>query len=193
MQDEKDFQTRIQRIAKLVEELDSAADPSLRATSKELVQLLMDLHGTGLNRMLEVIFRSGEPGAQLIDEFGRDPLVGSLLVLYGLHPEDLSTRVAKAIERVRPKLRKMGCEIEIESLREGDVELRATLEGHSCGSTAATVRGTLEEAIFGTAPDITSLTVHGLEAPAANGFVALDKLLAMPAGQSLAASSEGMD
>jgi Fe-S cluster biogenesis protein NfuA len=194
VQDEKDFQTRIQRIAGLVQELDSVADPASRAASKELVQLLMDLHGVGLNRMLEVIFRSGESGAQLIDKLGRDPLVSSLLVLYGLHPDDLPARVLKAIEQVKPKLRKMGCEVELQSLQEGDVQIRATLEGHTCGSTATTARATIEDALYAAAPDITSLSVNGLEAAAANGFVALDKLVGnAPAGQSLAVSSEAMD
>ena len=195
MQDEKDFQKRIQRIGGLVQELDSVADPASRAASKELVQLLMDMHGTGLNRILEAIFRSGQSGGPLIDELGRDPLVSSLLVLYGLHPDDLATRVLKAVEQIKPKLRKMGCEVELPTLEEGNVQLHAVLEGHTCGSTAQTVRGMLEEALYGAAPDITSLVVNGLEPPAANGFVALDRLAGAPAvaGQSLALSSEGMD
>ena len=194
MQEDKNFQTRIQRIAGLVQELDSVADPASRAAGKELVQLLMDLHGTGLNRILEVIFRSNEAGGQLIDELGRDPLVSSLLVLYGLHPEDLPARVAGAVDRIKPKLRKMGCEIELKNVHEGDVYIRARLEGHTCGSTATTARALLEEAVYSAAPDITSLVVDGLEAPAANGFVALDKLAAaVPSGRSLAVSGDGMD
>ena len=198
MQDERDFQRRIQRIGGLVQELESIADPAARAANKELVQLLMDLHGTGLERMLEIIFQSGEPGAQVIDELGRDPLASSLLVLYGLHPDDLPTRVVRKLEQIRPQLRKLGCEVELQSLQEaeGNVRLRASLEAHTCGSTAKTVQATLEEAIYAAAPDITSLVIEGLEAPAASGFVALDKLLGTtpsPAEPSLALSSEGMD
>jgi Fe-S cluster biogenesis protein NfuA len=192
--EEKDFQRRIQRISALVQELDSVADPSSRAASKELVQLLMELHGTGLERILEVVFQSPIPGAPLIDELARDPLVSSLLILYGLHPEDISTRVIRAVEQIRPKLRKTGCEVELLSVQDGAVQLRASLEGHSCGSTATTVRATLEEALYGSAPDIASLEITGLDAPSASGFVALNQLMATrPGGQILSVGSDGMD
>jgi Fe-S cluster biogenesis protein NfuA len=193
VRDERDFQTRIQRIGVLVQELDSIADPAVRAASKELVQLLMDLHGTGLERMLEIVFLAGERGEVMIDDLGRDSLVSSLLILYGLHPEDLSTRVTRAIEQVRPKLRKLGCEVELVSLQQGDVRLHASLEGHGCGSTAKTVHATLEEAVYTAAPDLTSFFVDGLDAPAASGFVALDKLLTATPEETVGLSSEGMD
>ena len=194
MRDEKDFQKKVQRIGAIVEELDSVADPAVRAASKELVQLLMDLHGTGLERILEIVFRSGERGSEVIDDLGRDSLVSSLLILYGLHPDDLSTRVTRALEQVRPKLRKLGCEVELLSLQDGDVRVRATLEGHGCGSTAKTVQAALEEALYGAAPDLNSLFVDGLETPSASGFVALDKLMAAASpGEAAHLGSEGMD
>ena len=69
----------------------------MRAAAKELVQLLMDLHGSGLERILEIVFQSGESGRRIIDELGEDPLVSGLLILYGLHPDDLQTRVERKL------------------------------------------------------------------------------------------------
>ena len=108
MANEKDFQQRVQRIGALVQEIESIADPAVRASTTQLVQLIMEFHGTGLDRTLEILANAGGPGMEIIDQLGRDPMVSSLLVLYGLHPDSLETRVTKAVERLEPKLRKDG-------------------------------------------------------------------------------------
>ena len=110
MGDDKEFQKRVQKIGRLVHDLETIADPASRAAAKELVQLLMDLHGAGLERILEIVFQSGESGRSVIDELGQDPLVSSLLVLYGLHPDDLQTRVERKLKQIVSKLHKMGAE-----------------------------------------------------------------------------------
>jgi hypothetical protein len=74
----------------------------------ELVQSLMELHGTGIGRMMEIVAESGESGLDVIDGFGRDELVGGLLLLYGLHPIPLETRVRQALDKVRPYLQSHG-------------------------------------------------------------------------------------
>ena len=147
MTDDKDFRERGQRIGCLVQELEAIADPAVRANTKELIQLLMDLHGAALERAMEIVSDAGEAGMSLIDKLGRDPVVSGVLVLYGLHPEELDSRVLKAIERVKPQLRKQGCEVEVLGLSEGVVRLRVQIGEHTCGSTAKTVQATLEGAI----------------------------------------------
>jgi Fe-S cluster biogenesis protein NfuA len=197
--DDKNFQARVQKIGGLVHDLETIADPAARAAAKELVQLLMDLHGTGLERILDMVFQAGEPGAQLIDDLGRDPLVSSLLVLYGLHPEELQTRVERKLEQMVSKLHKMGAEANLVSVSDGNVRVRVRVDGHACGSTSRTVQATVEEAMYEAAPDLSSLVVEGLEEQAASGFVAVEKLLgsAPPSPSSLhqplALSSEGLD
>ncbi len=176
MADDKDFRDRVQRIGGLVQEIEAIADPAVRATTKELVQSLMDLHGAALDRTMEIVAQAGDPGMELIDRLGRDPMVSSVLVLYGLHPEDLDSRVLKAIEKVKPQLRKQGAEVELLELHEGIVRLRVQTGEHTCGSTAKTVRATLEGAIYDAAPDLNLLTLEGLDGQVASGFVSLDKL-----------------
>jgi hypothetical protein len=204
--DQKDFQQRMQKIGGLVRDLETIADPASRAAAKELVQLLMDLHGAGLERILEIVFESGDSGAHAIDQLGRDPVVSSLLVLYGIHPEDLQTRVERKLHEIVSKLHKMGAEARLVSLNEGEVRVHAAVNSHSCGSTARSVRTTIEEEIYDAAPDLTSLVIEGLEEPAPSGFVGVEKLLgasASPIHQSalqqptanlvMALNSEGMD
>jgi Fe-S cluster biogenesis protein NfuA len=175
--DGKDFREDIERIGGLVQEIESIADPAVRAATKNLVQSLMDLHGAALEKALDIVAQAGEPGMSIIDRLGRDSLVSSVLILYGLHPEDIETRVTKAIDRVRPQLRKQGCEVELLSVTDGAVRLRVETGSHTCGSTAKTVQATLEGAMYDAAPDLTSLVIGGFEEKPASGFVALDKLM----------------
>src|SRR3954451_15781752 len=79
---EKEFQQRIQKIEALVRQIESLADPAARASALELFQLVMDLHGASVERMMNIVFEAGEPGQAIIDNLGRDDLVGSLLLLY---------------------------------------------------------------------------------------------------------------
>jgi Fe-S cluster biogenesis protein NfuA len=183
--DSRDLREDMQRIGRLVQEIESIADPVVQAASKDLVKSLMDFHGAALEKTLEIVAEAGEPGMDIIDRLGRDSLVSSVLVLYGLHPEDLESRVLKAVERVQPQLRKQGCEVELLSVMDGAIRLRVELGSHTCGSTAKTLQSTLEGAIYDAAPDLTSLVVEGFEAKPASGFVALDKLLGSAGGSQV--------
>jgi len=172
-----DFRRRMQQVSDLVQKIEDIADPAVRATAKELLQLLMELHATGLEKVLEITFQAGDSGRGIIDELARDPLVSGLFILYGLHPEALGTRVAKALDRIRPSLRKHGSEIELLAVDEGVVRVRIVMGGPTCGSTVKTIRSKVEEAIYEAAPDMTSLLIEGPETKAASGFVALEKLM----------------
>jgi Fe-S cluster biogenesis protein NfuA len=192
---EKEFHQRIQQMGNSIQELEKVADPATRTRVKVLIQSLMELHSTGFEKALEIIFQSGDSGQKVIDQLGRDPLVGSLLVLYGLHPDDIETRVAKSIEKVRPSLRKQGAELEVVANAGGAVHVRVQLDGHTCGSTAATIKSTLEDAIYEAAPDINSIAIEGLESKPSSGFIALDALIgnAIPASSPAAMRGEGAD
>jgi Fe-S cluster biogenesis protein NfuA len=176
MPDDKDFQEKIQRIGGLVHELESIVDPAARASAKQLVQLLLDLHATGLERVMDIVAKN-DHGQQTIDDLGSDPLVSSLLVLYGLHPLDLESRVARAVDKVRPQVRKHDGVLNLVSIENGSVRLQLQLNGHGCGSTAKTVKAMVEDALYEAAPDMNELTIEGTEElPSASGFVPLSKL-----------------
>ena len=173
MSEQKDFQERVRRIGALVEEIEAIADPAARSSARQLMQLVMEFHGAALDRALEILAAGGEPGMAFIEQLGRDPMVGSLLTLYGLHPDTLETRVSKAIERLAPRLQRDGAHIELLGIRDGAVRVRVQLGTHACGSTAKALRSLVEDAVFEAAPDIASLAVEGLDGQAATGFVSL--------------------
>jgi Fe-S cluster biogenesis protein NfuA len=174
MPHQPDFQKRLKSIESLLGEIEAGADPNLRARVQELVQLVMDLHGAGLERMLELIQGPGDSGEILVQKLGRDQLVASLLVLYGLHPINLEGRIIQALDKVSSRLRAHEGGVELLSMENGAVRLRIHAKGHGCGSTAAALKEIVEDAIYQAAPDVTSLDIEGAEANP--GFVPLEAL-----------------
>ena len=174
--EEKEFQQRIQKIEALVLRIEQLADSDARASAVELFQLVMDLHGAGLERMMEIAFEAGDSGRSCIDKFARDDLVGSLLLLYGLHPLDLETRVMEALDRIRSTLRSHGGTVELLGINDGVVRLRLDASGNGCSSSAQTMKAAIEEAIYDRAPDIAGLEVEaGMKQTFSSGLVQLAK------------------
>jgi Fe-S cluster biogenesis protein NfuA len=160
--DAREFPSRLQRLDALLHEVEDSADPAAAARTREIVQLVLDLHGTGLERILGHLEAAGEAGAKVLDACARDDVVNGLLLLHDLHPMDLETRVGRALEQVRPALRSHGGNVELLGVRDGVVHLRLEGNCHGCPSSAATMKLTIEEAIFANAPEVVSIEVQGL-------------------------------
>ena len=181
MLNRKEFQQRAQTIEELVAKLESIADPDHRAATKHLLHALTDLYGSGIERMMELVHQSGQPAAALIAAFERDDIVKGLLLLHGLHSEDLESRLNGALEKTRPYLKSHGGNVELVSVDEsGAVKLRLEGSCHGCPSSSVTMKLAIEDAIYEAAPDILSLEVEGVaEEPVrthAVGFVPLEQL-----------------
>jgi Fe-S cluster biogenesis protein NfuA len=172
-----EFQEQVRQLGKLVAKFDELPDGATKTAARELVQLLMDVHGRGLERVMEIVFDSGDFGPKIIDKLGQDSIVGKLLLLYSLHPDGLEARIQSALGRIRPRLRKLACTIELESVQEGAVQVRLATSGNSCGSSTKDLRSIVEDGMFEFAPDVTSLEILGLEEPTPVGFVTLESLL----------------
>jgi Fe-S cluster biogenesis protein NfuA len=133
----------------------------------------MELYGAGLERITEIVFEKGEAGREILDQFGRDELVGNLLAANGLHPLDLEARVRRAVDKLRTT-----ATVESLSVEQGVIRLRLRASGSGCGSSAATLKSSVEAAIYEAAPDLVQLVIEGLEETgAASGFVPLEKLV----------------
>jgi Fe-S cluster biogenesis protein NfuA len=159
----QEFQKRLGRVEELIAALESAPDSAMREQARELIQSLLALHGTGLERILSLVYDSNVGGAAVIDELGRDSLVSGLLLLHGLHPLDLETRVRNAIEEVKPRLGLHGGSVDLLGVTpEGRVQLKLQGNCHECPSSRLTLRFSIEEALYAAAPDLAGLDVEGL-------------------------------
>lgn len=163
-QDKQEFQKKLRRLEELLAKVEHFTDPAVRTHTREIVQAILELHGTGLNRMLERLHDAGEIGQQVIDACGKDEVVSGLLMLHDLHPLSLDSRVKQALESVRPYMSSHGGNVELLEISENGV-IRLRLEGscHGCPSSAVTLKQTIETAIWEHAPDATAIEVEGEE------------------------------
>ena len=171
-----DVQRRLQRVEALVETVQRTADPSVRAATQELVEAILDLHGAGLDRMLEIV--NG-----VADDGGRDDR--------SLHPRRARRQPAAAPRTAPGGLRHAGAQggrarsgrrcnrraapIELLSIEEGVVRLRLSRSGHGCsGSTA--LQQTIRAAFYEAAPDLQRLEIDEVTEPAPVAVVPLSSL-----------------
>ena len=150
------------RIESLLQELGTVADPRIREKAEELVRLLMELYGSALVRVLEIVDDTGSADA-IFDRLAADDLVASLLVLHGLHPLNVETRIARALDRVRPYLGSHGGDVKLLGVKDGVVHLRLEGSCHGCPSSTVTMKLAIEKAIEEAAPEVVRIEVEGDE------------------------------
>ena len=147
------------RIEQLLDELRDTAEPSTYALAQELLRLVTELYGGGLER---VVVLAREDAPELVDRLLADELVASLLLVHGLHPELVTARVEQALESVRPFLATHDGDVELLDVDEdlGAVQLRLLGSCDGCPSSAVTLRDAVERAIVEAAPEITDIDVE---------------------------------
>jgi Fe-S cluster biogenesis protein NfuA len=166
MPQKREFQARTERIEELVRILEDAEDPTIHAVALELMQSVMELHGVGLEKVLELVAQSSG-GEHLIDEFAQDDLISSLLLLHDLHPDDMETRVLRALEKLRPNLQSQSADAELLGIENGVIRLRIhCASGGGCHSpSAAALKGEVEDAIDQAAPDAIQVMTEEVDHP----------------------------
>jgi hypothetical protein len=182
MDQSADLQNKMQRMAAIVEQLESAGDPNTRAMAKELLESLMALHGAGLERILEIA------GEDIVAKCSRDEVVSGILLLYGLHPDNLVTRAQRAVDKSLSALELHGAYAELKSI--GDDGTITVLLHHKpnggCGATGAGARSVLEANLQNAAPDACSILIE--ETGAELSTAAFVSVAQLQGGQSIAAS-----
>ena len=146
------------RIEQLLDELHATAEPATCALAQELLRLVTELYGGGLERVM-VLAREDAP--ELVDRLLADELVASLLLVHGLHPESVTARVEQALASVRPLLATHDGDVELLDVDEdvGAVHVRLLGSCDGCPSSAVTLRDAVERAIVEAAPEITDIDV----------------------------------
>ena len=188
------IQSSIRRLDELLQQVEHIADPAARETAGQIIQAMMEFHGAGLAKILERVAEAGELGQAMIDDLGQDDAVGSLLLLYGMHPLDIESRVRQALEKARPYLKSHGGNVEVlEVTEDGIVRLQMQGSCHGCPSSAITLKNTIEQAIYDRAPDVTAIQIADAEHESANhhpeGFVPVEQLLSGNGKHSLRGKS----
>jgi len=145
----------LDRVEIMLGKLDAHPDTAVRETVRDLVRALLDFHQAGLGRVMELAADRGDLRSLLAG----DPKIEPLLLLHGLHPEQLSVRVERALEKVRPYLFSHGGSVELVGIEEGRIRLRLQGSCNGCPSSAETLKNSIEEAILAAAPDVEEIEV----------------------------------
>lgn len=153
------------KLQQLVEQAGELRDPVARALMHECLQALLNYYGEGLARALEVVQSCGPAGEHVYAQLVEDPAVRGLLLIHGLHPLDLPTRLNQAIAKVRPYMESHGGNVQLLSL-ENDFA-RFSLQGacKTCPSSSITMELALRRAIEEACPDLMGFEVEKTEVP----------------------------
>ncbi|MFX0577831.1 NifU family protein [Nocardia nepalensis] len=131
----------------------SAGGPVARERAERLVREVVDLYGAALGRVMAVL------DERTVEELTRDDLVASLLLVHGLHPHDVRTRVATALDSVRPYLGSHGGDVTLIDVADGVVRLELSGSCRTCPSSSVTLELAVEDAVRAAAPEIDAIEV----------------------------------
>lgn len=151
------------RIEGLIAALEALDDPRGRQQAKELLHVVLEMHAAGLARLLEIVADAGGSGRAIIEALALDEHCRAILLLHGLHPHDLETRVSLAVDKLRGLLGAQGIKIEVLSV--GEEAVRLKLSGNLRNKHAKLSKGEIEQAIIALAPEIGAIEIEGLPDP----------------------------
>ncbi len=179
-------------VERLLEEVESLPDPLAREKSTEMVAALLELYGTGLERIVEEI--AARDDGELAQALAADELVAHLLLLHGLHPVPLEGRVMQALGEVRPYLESHGGNVELLAVEGAAVHLRMEGSCSGCPSSAMTLKLAIENAIRKAAPEIEEVIAEDPAAgPAASSLLQIEMTPADGAALPMAPAPSGGD
>ena len=152
----------VARVQELQARLDGAGDPATRQVAEELVAAVVEMYGTGLEKIFSALAAEGEAGAQIAAGLAKDPDVGSLLLIHDLHPIPLEQRVADALETVRPYIESHGGLLDLLSIENGVARIKLDGSCSDCRASSVTLELAIKQAIEEAAPDLWGLEVEGI-------------------------------
>lgn len=177
----------------LLLEASAAAGPVARERAEELVRLVVELYGAGLERLLELAHDTGALDDDLLAALAADELVSSLLLVHDLHPYGVQERVEQALDGVRPYLGSHGGDVRLlEVTGDGVVRLQLLGSCDGCASSSATLELAVDGAIRAAAPEIVRIDVEEAAPQGAGGSVIpVDQLSTRLRAQAGAAEQSG--
>jgi Fe-S cluster biogenesis protein NfuA/nitrite reductase/ring-hydroxylating ferredoxin subunit len=175
----------VARVQELQAALDSAAESPARRLAEDLVAAVVQMYGSGLERILRALFAAGEQGERIALSLTEDALVSTLLLIHDLHPVPLEERVQAALDSVRPYMESHGGNVELLSVERGIAKIHLQGSCSDCSASAVTLELAIKQALEDAAPDLEGLEVTGI-APQTMGGTGLPMVTgSAPAGMEL--------
>jgi Fe-S cluster biogenesis protein NfuA/nitrite reductase/ring-hydroxylating ferredoxin subunit len=159
----RDLLQESRKVQELVERAGELRDPVARALVAECLHSQLTFYGDGMARVLQVVGGCGPAGQDVFDRLVNDPVVRGLLLIHGLHPLDLESRLRQAIEKIRPYMESHGGSVELLSLDNEVAKLRLQGACKTCPSSSVTMELALRHAIEEFCPDLAGFEVEGAQ------------------------------
>jgi hypothetical protein len=174
--DADDLRRASDRIERLLGELRASTAPATWARIQELVSSMTTIYGRGLARTLEIFAETDGVDDRTRTALCEDSLVGSLLLLHGLHPSPIEERVARAVEEVRRAVGASGGQIEVAPISAaGSVTVRISGDWRRSPVPPDAIEAAVRRAIEEAAPDLVRLDIGREGAHSApTGLVQID-------------------
>jgi Fe-S cluster biogenesis protein NfuA/nitrite reductase/ring-hydroxylating ferredoxin subunit len=156
-----DPEALVQRVQELTVGLGEIANSGDRLRAEELVSAVIELYGEGLERIFGALEEAGDGAAAIRNRLAEDGVVASLMLIHGLFPVDLRTRVSEALDSVRPYMESHGGDVELIALDQGVARIRLEGSCEGCPASASTLELAIKQALDEAAPDLEGLVVEG--------------------------------
>lgn len=147
----------MRRIDALLAKLENAPDAAAREPARELIEIVLDLHALALARIMAAA--AGCDDRRLLSSLAEDAQIKAVLVLHGLHPEEIDVRVRKAVDHLRAHLGAQGIRVEFVEINAATVRLRM----HCRAQDMPAARREIEQALTDAAPDLEQIIIEALE------------------------------
>jgi Fe-S cluster biogenesis protein NfuA/nitrite reductase/ring-hydroxylating ferredoxin subunit len=126
------------------------------------VSAIIQLYGDGLERIVAALSEPDVTVPDVREKLVNDGVVASLLLIHGLYPVDLETRVLEALDQVRPYMESHGGDVELLGVEDGVARMRLVGHCEGCPASESTLELAIKKALEETAPDLDGLEVEGV-------------------------------
>ncbi len=157
---EETAEAMVARLSSLIEDLENYPDSAIRETALDVVQIILQLHGETLYRILQLL-DSLPQKEQLLSRLQADEVIRSMLLIHHLLPVSLEERVQAALAHLRPYLLSQGADAELVSLENDTARLRLIRSGK--GAPQLTVlQQEIKKSLLEAAPELQGVEIEGL-------------------------------
>jgi hypothetical protein len=147
----------LQQLDSLIGELDAVDDPRVRQSTRQAIELLLDLHGLALARLIAII-AAAENGPALSEILVADPHVCAILLLHGLHPQDARQRIRQTLSRMQAQWQSRGFRVDLVDAKASSARVR--LYHRRDGEDLHRLRSEVEAALTDVAPDLDEIFIE---------------------------------
>jgi len=153
--DDREVRRRVAAVEERLGALEGLDEPA-RSAGLDAVQQLVELYGEALARLLAHAREAGADGP-FDRALAGDELLGHLLMLHDLHPDDVPTRVETALAAMRPQLASRAATVDLVGV-EGGV---ARLHFSAAQPLPEKLTQLFEEAVLAAAPEVDKVESGG--------------------------------